>query len=90
MIPFFMRLRIQRRGKGFRLLFPVALLWILVLALMIALLPFLLMATLVTWRRGPGPALLAIFPLLFSLLFSLSGLHLEFKNADQQIFMSFT
>jgi prepilin signal peptidase PulO-like enzyme (type II secretory pathway) len=90
MIPLIMRLRIQGSGKGFRLLFPVVLLWILVLALMIVLLPFLLIGVLFTWRRGPGPALLAIYPLLFSVLFSLSGLHFEFENAKNRIFMSFT
>ncbi len=90
MIPLFARFRIQRRGRGFRLLFPVVLLWILVLASLIVLLPFLLIAALVTWRRGPGPVLLSAIPLFFALLFSLSGLHLDVKDADNQIFISFT
>jgi len=90
MIPLVMRLRIQGSGKGFRLLFPVVLLWILVLAVMIALLPFFLIGVFITWRRGPGPALLAVYPLLFSALFSLSGLHVEVENAKNRIFMSFT
>jgi prepilin signal peptidase PulO-like enzyme (type II secretory pathway) len=90
MIPLVMRLRIQGSGTGFRLLFPVVLLWILVLALMIILFPFVLIGVLVTWRRGPGPALLAIYPLLFSVLFSLSGVQFDFENAKNRIYVSFT
>ncbi len=69
MIPLVMRLRIQGSGKGFRLLFPVVLLWILVLALMIILLPFLLIGVLITWRQGLGRPFGHLSPSFFRAFF---------------------
>lgn len=90
MFPLWMRLKVRPRGKrGVSLWFPVILLWILLGALMVALLPFLILAALLTWRRGPGPALLFIYPLLVSVLWNLSGLHLEIRDAENDVLVIF-
>jgi len=85
-----MRLKVRPKGKrGGSLWIPVILVWIILWALMLVLLPFVLVAAVVTWRRGPGAALLAAYPLLFSVLWNLSGLHVETRDADNDVLISF-
>jgi hypothetical protein len=91
MIPFFMHFRVRSAGRrGFGVYFPVILIWIIIVALLIILLPFLLLAALVTWRRGPGFGLLLIYPLFFSILWHLAGLHIETKNAENEVLIDFS
>ncbi len=91
MVPFFMNLRIRPAGKrGFRLWFPVILVWILFGALLIALFPFLLIAALITYWRGPGFALLLVYPIAFSVLWHLGGLYIETKNAKSEVLIDFS
>jgi hypothetical protein len=90
MLPLFMHLKIRPAGKrGFRLWFPVILVWIVVLALLIVLLPFLLLGALFTLRRGPGLAILLIYPLFLSVLWHLGGLHIETENAESEVLIDF-
>jgi len=90
MFPIWMRLKIRpARKRGVSLWFPVILIWILLWALMLVLLPFVFLAALVTWRRGPGFALLAVYPMLFSVLWNLSGLHIETRDAENDVLISF-
>ncbi len=66
MFPVVMRLRIRPKGKrGISLWIPVILVWIILWALMIVLLPLLVLLAILTWRRGPGTGLLLIYPLIF-------------------------
>jgi hypothetical protein len=89
MIPIFMRLKIGRKPDGYGLLLPVFLVWILVFALMIVLLPVVVIAALLTWRSGQGKFLLLTYPLLISLLFQLSGLHIEIGRSEQNVLIAF-
>jgi len=90
MFPVWMRLKIRpERRRGVSLWFPVILVWVLLWALMLVLLPFVLLAALVTLRRGPGLVLLAVYPLLFSVLWNLSGLHIEARDAHHDVLVSF-
>lgn len=89
MIPLFMRLRVGRNPKKHGLLLPVFLVWILLFALMLVLLPLVLLAALITWPSGQGKWLLLTYPLLISVLFHLSGLHIEVEQADQNILIAF-
>ena len=73
MLPVIVRFRIhqaQRRPLGFY--FPIILVWIVLAALLIVLFPVALLTALLTWRRGPGAALLLVFPLLTAVLWRLS------------------
>ncbi len=75
MLPMLVRIKFEEPGRrGFRLWFPVILVWILLAALMILVLPFMLLAALVTLRSGPGVRLLLVYPLLASVLWNLGGL----------------
>ncbi len=89
MIPIFMRLKIGRNPDKYGLLLPIFLVWILLFALMIILLPFVLLAALLTWRGGQGKFLLLIYPLLVSLLFKLSGLHIEVGGRKDNVLIAF-
>jgi hypothetical protein len=89
MIPIFMRLKVNRKPDKYGLLLPVFLVWILLFALMIILLPFVLIAALFTWRSGQGKLFLLTYPLLISLLFKLSGLHIEVDSREQNVLIAF-
>ena len=89
MIPIFMRLKIGRNPDKYGLLLPVFLVWILLFALMIILSPFVLLAALLTWRDGQGKFLLLTYPLLISLLFKLSGLHIEVGGRKENVLIAF-
>jgi hypothetical protein len=89
MIPIFMRLKVSRKPDRYGLLLPVFLVWILLFALMIILFPFVLIAALLTWRSGQGKLLLLTYPLLVSLLFRLSGLHIEIGSSGQNVLIAF-
>jgi hypothetical protein len=92
MVPLFMHLRVRSAGRrGFGLWFPVILIWVLLAALLIAVLPLLLLAALITASAGKGPgfALLLVYPLLASVLWNLGGLHVETKNARSEFLIVF-
>lgn len=89
MIPLFMRLRIGRDPDKYGVLLPIFLVWILLFALMLVLLPFVLLAALFTWRGGQGKLLLLTYPLLISLLFKLSGLHIEVSGPKENVLIAF-
>jgi hypothetical protein len=90
MVPMLMRFKIRSAGRrGVSFWFPVVLAWILILALMVVLLPFFLLGAVLTIRRGPGLMLLAAYPMLFAVLWNLSGLHVEVRDAANDILISF-
>jgi hypothetical protein len=84
-----MRLKVSRNPKGHGLLLPIFLVWILLFALLIVLFPFVLVAALITWRSGQGKWLLLTYPLLVSVLFHLSGLHIEVEHPEQNVLIEF-
>ena len=91
MLPMMLKMRIVgESGKRFRLFFPVVLVWIILFALLLALLPLVLLAAILTSPWGPGFRLLAIYPLLIAVLFNLSGLHIDVQDARQQIYLHFS
>jgi hypothetical protein len=90
MLPFFMHFRIRKDGRRpFGLYFPVILVWIILAALLLVLLPFVLLAAAITWRRGPGRFLLLVYPMTASVLWHLSGLHIETGNVENEILIDF-
>lgn len=90
MIPIFMRMKIKEKGKkGVRLFIPIILVWILLLALLIVLLPFFLIAAILTIPAGIGFRILFIYPLIFSLINSLSGLAVHIEKPDKQFLLLF-
>jgi len=92
MIPMLMRLDVRGDGRprGVRLVFPVILVWIVVFALLVAALPFVLVAALATIRGGQGVRLLRFYPALVAMLFSLSGFRVDIaSHRGDRVFISF-
>jgi hypothetical protein len=91
MIPMIMRVDIRNQDqKGVWLFFPVILVWIIAFAFLIAVLPLVLVAALVTLPRGPGVRLLLLYPVLFAAVFALSGLRVDVaSHRNNKVFISF-
>lgn len=90
MLPFFVRLKVRQPGKRrVRLWFPVILIWIILAALMIILLPFLLLGALFSLGRGPGFRLLLVYPLLAAVLWNLGGLTIEVDQKKSALLIDF-
>jgi hypothetical protein len=90
MLPMIVRLKIKEPGRrGFGLWFPAIVIWILLAALMLVLLPVLLLAALITWPQGPGPRLLLIYPLLASILWNLGGLTIDVDQKGRALLIDF-
>jgi predicted exporter len=86
-LPLWLHFRIRRPGRrAFGLYFPVILIWIILAALMIVLLPFV---ALLTWGRGPGRFLLLLYPMTAAVIWNLSDLHIETKNDEHDILIDF-
>lgn len=78
MMPMSLRLDIRGRDRrGVVLWFPAIVVWLILFALMIAALPFLLVAALATMRGKPGMRLLLVYPLVFTAINALSGLRID-------------
>jgi cellulose synthase/poly-beta-1,6-N-acetylglucosamine synthase-like glycosyltransferase len=90
MVPMILRLDVRDRDrKGVRLFFPVIVLWIIAFAFLIAVFPFVLVAALVTLRRGPGTRLLLFYPAFFGAVFAMSGFRVDIaSHADKKVFIS--
>ena len=84
-----MRLKVSRNPDSYGVVLPVLLVWILLFALMVVLFPFVLIAAFLTWGSGQGKWLLLTYPLLVSVLFHLSGLHIEIGHSNQNILIAF-
>ena len=90
MLPILVHFRIRKdRNRPFAFHFPVILVWIILAALLLLLFPLILLAALLTWRRGPGFLLLGIYPMMASVLWQLSGLHIETKSCENEILIDF-
>jgi predicted exporter len=90
MVPLLMHFKVRRPGhNAFGLYFPVILIWILLAALLIVLLPFVLLAALLTRQRGPGRMLLLLYPMTAAVLWNMSGLHIETNNKENELLIDF-
>ncbi|MDD8025138.1 MAG: hypothetical protein PHI34_01400 [Acidobacteriota bacterium] len=90
MLPMIVRFKVKQPGRrGFRLWFPVILIWLILAALMLVLLPFLLLAALITMWNGPGFRLLLIYPLLAAVLWNLGGLTIDVDQKESALLIDF-
>ena len=90
MLPMIVRFKVKEPGRrGFGLWFPALVVWILLAALMLVLLPFLLLAALISWGRGPGIRLLLFYPLVISILWNLGGLTIDVGQKDRALLIDF-
>jgi hypothetical protein len=90
MLPMIVRFKHKDRGRrGFGLWFPVIIVWVLLAAVMLAVLPFLLLGTLFSLRRGPGLRLLLVYPLLVAVLWNLGGLTIDVEQERSAFLLDF-
>ena len=90
MLPLLVRFKVKEPGRrGFGLWFPVILIWIILAALMLVLLPFVLLAALITIWRGPGLKLLLVYPLLAAVLWNLGGLTIDVGQKEKALLIDF-
>lgn len=86
MIPLFMRIHICRKGKKCAgLWLPMFLVWILLLAVLIILSPIFLVVGIVAWIKGFGRTFLLVFPMIFAVLWAMSGLRIHIEGRDKKI-----
>ncbi len=91
MLPMIMKMRVAgESGKRFSLVFPIILVWILLFALLLVLLPLVLLAAILSAPWGPGFRLLLVYPLLVAVLFNLSGLHIDVRDARHELYLHFS
>jgi len=89
MIPIMMKMLIHEEGKkDFKLFIPLILVWIVLFALLIILLPFLLLAAIIAWPSGYGRIILAVIPMLFSIISSMSGLKILIESKGKQVYLN--
>lgn len=89
MIPMLMRVRVKvKEKKKVSLYIPLILIWILLLAVMILALPFVILATIISWKRGYGRIILVLYPYIFYLFFVMHGLKVDVKDGDTEVYFS--
>jgi hypothetical protein len=86
MIPMFMKIHIYERGKkSVRLWLPMFLLWILLFLLLVLLSPIFVLIGLIAWTRGYGRTFVFAFPMVFAVLWAMSGLRIHIEDRDKKI-----
>jgi len=87
-LPIWMKLQIKKdRQKSRNIYLPLILVWIILLPLLLLALPFVLIGALLTWNQGWGKILLAMIPMLPTLLFALPGLYILIEKRNEKILL---
>jgi len=87
-LPMLLRLRIQESGKqSVRIFLPLFLVWLLLLPVLFLAAAIALIAAALTWRSGRGRMLLVSIPFLISVIWNLSGLHIQVEKPDNQVLL---
>ena len=90
MLPIFLRLRIQKQGtKRVTLFLPIFLVWIILFALLLVLLPFVLIFGVLAWWGGRSRMVLLAYPMLFSVLWNLGGLYIRIEKPGEILYLNF-
>lgn len=90
MIPLMLKISIKKNnGKKIKIVFPVVIIWILLLILVTVLAPLMLIVGLLALPSGYGKPIL-LFPfLLVNIIAALKDLLIDIKNNKEIIFISF-
>jgi hypothetical protein len=88
--PLLLRLDISsKQGSNIVLWIPMILIWLILLAFVIALLPLILLTALVLLPFGWGRAALFFVPVVGGCICALRGLEVNVKKSDQTMLVSF-
>jgi hypothetical protein len=86
MIPMIMKIHVHERGKKrISLILPMFLIWIILFAILVLLSPFFILVGIVAWIRGYGRTFLFTFPMVFAVLWAMSGLRIHIEEKDKRI-----
>ncbi len=86
MIPMFMKILIVKQNrKKVRLFIPLIIFWILLFALLLVFIPILIICALVFWKKGYGKLFIYAYPLIFSLVWELSGLNVQIGKGEKEV-----
>lgn len=89
-IPMLLKIHIvENNQKKVKLIIPLILVWILILPFLVLATPFLLIAALITWPQGYGKAIIALFPMFFSVMGALPGLHIQVDSPENKTLLFF-
>ena len=87
--PSILRVRVLGDDRRVSLWIPLILVWPLAVALYLVLLPFILLAAVVTWRSGWGKPILLMGPVLFRLYCALRGLEVDVAERRRSVLVYF-
>ena len=87
--PSTIRLRISDEGRRFGIWLPLILIWPVILALAIAVVPIIFLAVVVLWPLGWGRPLLLGGPVMFRIFCSLRGLEVNVQDGSQRVYVRF-
>ena len=87
--PSILRVRVLDEDSRVSLWIPLVLVWPLVLAVYLLLLPCFVVAAIVTWRSGWGKPILMGGPALFRLYCDLRGLKIDVKEPEESVLIYF-
>jgi hypothetical protein len=89
MIPLLLRIRVRKEDRrDVNLWLPLFLLWLIVLPLLALFAPLVLMAALILWPSGKGKLILYGYVMIFSLIGYMSGLKIDIKSRDNNIYVN--
>lgn len=87
--PLLLHLDISKQHRRTALWIPLFLIWPILAALAIVLLPLILIAALVLWQFGWGKPVLLFVPLVCSCICALRGLEVDLKQGNRVLLISF-
>ena len=87
--PSILRVRVLDEHSRVNLWIPLVLIWPLVVAVYLLLLPCILLAAVLTWSSGRGRLILVGGPALFRLYCALRGLEIDVREPSQTVLIYF-
>jgi len=90
MIPMLLKIKIPRENRqSLTIYLPLIIAWIFLIPILILLLPVYLLIVIISGLKGYGRFAFLFIPLLFSVIYNLSGLKVDVKIKSNVIYFSF-
>ena len=86
--PWLLHLRVKGKNRGFRLAFPLFVIWPFSVLAALALAPIVITLAIVFWWTGWGKPMLYSVPLFYSMFCGLRGLRVDVQQPNQRVFIS--
>jgi hypothetical protein len=89
MIPVYMKINVVNNNENkIKIFFPLIVLWVILFALLIVLAPFVLVLSVILWKKKLGKILLLTYPMAFSVINSFSGLVVHVERSNKRILIN--